>query len=76
MARSMIFMKQQIASVYGPLFVSDMPPRQVAAIYNNMKARGKFDKKKGKQEDYHQMNIFDYIFEQKGERIELWEQIT
>ena len=75
MSTSMAFMKQQIASVYGPLFVSDMPPRQVAAVYNNMKARGKFNKKKG-QEEYHQMNIFDYIFETKGEKIELWQQIT
>ena len=74
MSLSMDFMRKQVASVYGPLFVSDMPPRQVAAVYNNMKARGKFNKKKAKNEpEYHQMNIFDYIYETKGEEIELWE---
>lgn len=70
---SMAFMKKEIARIYGPLFVSDMPPRQVAAVYKNMKARGKFDKKKkGEEEEYHQMNIFDYLFELKGEKV--WEQ--
>lgn len=69
---SMDFMRKEIARIYGPLFVSDMPPRQVAAIYNNMKARGKFDKKKkDEEEEYHQMNIFDYLFELKGEKV--WE---
>lgn len=73
MSTSMTYMKKQIASVYGPLFVSDMPPRQVAAVYNNMKARGKFDKKqKGSEPEYHQMNIFDYLWETKGEILE-WE---
>lgn len=70
---SMTYMRKQIASVYGPLFVSDMPPRQVAAVYNNMKARGKFDEKKeGSEPEYYQMNIFDWLFELKGEKI--WEQ--
>ena len=70
---SMDYMRQQIASVYGPLFVSDMPPRQVAAVYKNMKARGKFDPVKESDEPaYRQMTIFDWICETKGE-IELWE---
>ncbi len=70
---SMDFMRKEIARIYGPLFVSDMPPRQVAAVYNNMKARGKFDKKKENEpEEYHQMNIFDWLFETKGEKV--WEQ--
>ena len=76
MSISMDYMRKQIASVYGPLFVSDMPPRQVAAVYNNMKARGKFKKKAKNETSYHQMNIFDYLYETKGEKIELWQQIT
>lgn len=69
---SMDYMRQQIASVYGPLFVSDMPPRQVAAVYNNMKSRGKFEKRKDEEpEEYYQMNIFDWLFEMKGEKV--WE---
>ena len=51
--------------------VSDMPPRQVAAVYKSMKARGKFEKKGEEEEEYHQMNIFDYLFELKGEKV--WE---
>ena len=72
MKLTMSYMRKEIARIYGPLFVSDMPPRQVAAIYKNMKARGKFEeKKKGEEEEYHQMNIFDYLFELKGEKV--WE---
>lgn len=74
MRLTMDFMRKEIARIYGPLFVSDMPPRQVAAVYKNMKTRGKFDeKKKGEEpEEYHQMNIFDWLFETKGEKV--WEQ--
>ena len=68
---SMDYMRKQVASVYGPFFVSDKPPRQIAAIYNNMKARGKFDKKEEEPEEYYQMNIFDWLFEMKGEKV--WE---
>ena len=69
---SMAFMRKEIARIYGPLFVADMPPRQVAAVYNNMQARGKFDeKKKGEEPEYYQMNIFDWLFETKGARV--WE---
>jgi hypothetical protein len=64
-------MRKEIARIYGPLFVSDMPPRQVAAVYKNMKARGKFDKKEKEPEEYYQMNIFDWLFETKGEKV--WE---
>lgn len=71
MRMSMDYMRQQIASVYGPLFVSDMPPRQVAAVYNNMKSRGKFDKKPGEEPEFYQMNIFDWLFETKGAKV--WE---
>lgn len=71
MRMSMDYMRQQIASVYGPLFVSDMPPRQVAAVYNNMKSRGKFDKKPKKESEFYQMNIFDWLFETKGAKV--WE---
>ena len=70
---SMDFMRKEVARIYGPLFVSGMPPRQVAAVYNNMKARGKFDEKKGEEgPEYYQMNIFDWLFETKGEKV--WEQ--
>jgi hypothetical protein len=67
----MDYMRQQIASIYGPLFVSDMPPRQVAAVYNNMKSRGKFDKKSKEEPEFYQMNIFDWLFETKGAKV--WE---
>lgn len=70
MKMSMSYMRKEIARIYGPLFVSDMPPRQVAAVYNSMRARGKFEEKKG-EEEYHQMNIFDYLFELKGAKV--WE---
>ena len=71
MRMSMDYMRQQIASVYGPFFVSDMPPRQVAAVYNNMKSRGKFDKKPKEEPEFYQMNIFDWLFETKGAKV--WE---
>lgn len=71
MKLTMSYMRKEIARIYGPLFVSDMPPRQVAAVYKNMKARGKFDKKVEEPEEYYQMNIFDWLFETKGEKI--WE---
>ena len=71
MKLTMSYMRKEVARIYGPLFVSDMPPRQVAAVYKNMKARGKFEEKKGEEEEYHQMNIFDYLFELKGEKV--WE---
>lgn len=66
---SMDFMRKQIASIYGPLFVADMPPRQVAAVYNNMKSRGKFKEKE--EPEFYQMNIFDWLFETKGAKV--WE---
>lgn len=66
------FMRAEIARVYGPSFVAGKPPRQVVAIYNNMKSRGKFDKKGSDDDIYHQMNIFDWFYE-KGEHLELWE---
>ena len=61
---SMAFMRKEIARIYGPLFVSDMPPRQVAAVYKNMKARGKFETKKKDSEEpeYYQMNILVFYF--------------
>ena len=71
MRMTMSYMRKEIAKIYGPLFVSDMPPRQVAAVYKSMKARGKFEKKGEEEEEYHQMNIFDYLFELKGEKV--WE---
>lgn len=71
MKMTMSYMRKEIARIYGPLFVSDMPPRQVAAVYKSMKARGKFEKKGEEEEEYHQMNIFDYLFELKGEKV--WE---
>lgn len=71
MKMTMSYMRKEIARIYGPLFVSDMPPRQVAAVYKNMKARGKFDKKEEESEEYYQMNIFDWLFETKGEKV--WE---
>ena len=72
MRMSMDYMRSEIARIYGPLFVSDMPPRQVAAVYNNMKARGKFKPKEESDEPaYYQMNIFDWLFETKGAKV--WE---
>ena len=67
MSESLAFMRKQVAAVYGPLFVSDKPPRQVAAIYKNMKSRGKFEKKKDSEPEYYQMNIFDWLYETKGD---------
>ena len=67
MSESMTFMRKEVARIYGPLFVSDMPPRQVAAVYRSMKSRGKFDKKKKDEPEYYQMNIFDWLYETKGE---------
>lgn len=74
MPRSIDFMRKEIASVYGPYFVSDKGPRQIAAIYNNMRARGKFDKPKnpGEENGYYQMTLFDWLYS-KGEKLELWE---
>ena len=69
MRESMTFMRKEVARIYGPLFVSDMPPRQVAAVYRSMKARGKF--KENREEEYYQMNIFDWLFETKGSKV--WE---
>lgn len=69
MSESMTFMRKEVARIYGPLFVSDMPPRQVAAVYRSMKSRGKFNK--DKEPEYYQMNIFDWLFELKGEKV--WE---
>lgn len=69
---SMAFMRKEIARIYGPLFVSDMPPRQVAAVYNNMKSRGKFYNKPKEESEFYQMNIFDWLFETKGAKV--WEQ--
>lgn len=60
-------MRTAIASIYGPLFVSDMPPRQIVAVYNNMKSRGKFN-----PNSCHQMTLEDWIH-MKGEEPELWE---
>ena len=72
MRMSMSFMRKEVARIYGPVFVADMPPRQVAAVYNSMKSRGKFEKKGKEEPEYYQMNIFDWLFETKGEKV--WEQ--
>ena len=66
------FMRTEIARVYGPSFVAGKPPRQIVAIYNNMKSRGKFEEPEIQNDIYHQMNIFDW-FREKGEHLELWE---
>ena len=71
MKLTMSYMRSEIARIYGPLFVADMPPKQVAAVYKNMKARGKFEPSKSGEPAYYQMNIFDWLFEQKGAKI--WE---
>ena len=62
---SMSFMRDEIARIYGPAFVSGMPPRQVAAVYTNMKSRGKFDPEK--DDGYRQMNLEDWVLMLKGE---------
>ena len=66
------FMRTEIARIYGPSFIAGKPPRQIVAIYNNMKSRGKFEKGSEPVEEYHQMNIFDWFYE-KVEHLELWE---
>ena len=64
-------MREAVAKIYGQYFVKDMPPRQVAAIYNSMKSRGYFNKENN---NYHQMCLDEWLYEMKGEI--LWEQTT
>ena len=62
--------RAKIAEVYGIAFAAGLKPRQVFAVYNSMRSRGKFETQ---QSDYHQMNIFDWLYEleqKKGEHIE------
>ena len=66
----MSFMRSEIARIYGPSFIAGMPPRQVAAIYRNMKSRGKFGPKQ--DDGYYQMNLADWALQLKGD-VEFWE---
>lgn len=63
-------MRSEIRRVYGPGFANPLPPRQVVAVYNNMKSRGAFEKKPGG--DFRQMTLEDWVLQQ-GKEIELWE---
>ena len=65
-------MRREICRVYGPGFANPLPPRQVVAVYNNMKSRGKFDKQKKPGGDFRQMTLEDWVVMQ-GKEIELWE---
>lgn len=69
---SIVEMREYIADTYGLPFVANMPPRQVAAIYNSMIKRERM--KKEYESQYKQMTLFDWILQTKGE-IE-WEQTT
>ena len=68
MGVSMEIMRRKVSTAYGDNWrwenrVAAMPDRQVAAIYNNMLARGIFDKrrkKKNNNEEFHQMSIFEF----------------
>lgn len=62
--------RSEIAEVYGMSFAASLKPRQVFAVYNNMKKRGKFEEKP--DDEYYQMNLFDWLKmleERKGEHI-------
>lgn len=62
--------RSKIADVYGVPFAASLKPRQVFAVYNSMQNRGK---SKPKDDEYHQMNMFEWLMlleEQKGEHIE------
>lgn len=61
------FYRSEIARIYGIGFANGLPPRQLVAIYNSMKARGKFEKKPG--EEFRQMTLEDWVT-MKGEKIE------
>lgn len=63
-------MRSEICRIYGPGFANPLPPRQVVAVYNNMKSRGAFEKKPGG--DFRQMTLEDWVLQQ-GKEIELWE---
>ena len=64
------YYRSEIARIYGIGFANSLPPRQLVAVYRNMKARGKFEKKPGG--DFRQMTLEDWILQQ-GKEIELWE---
>jgi hypothetical protein len=68
----MVEMREYIANTYGLPFVANMPPRQVAAVYNSMIKRER--KKKEFESQYKQMTLIDWILERKGEI--LWDQTT
>ena len=62
--------RADIAAVYGVGFVAGKKPRQLFAIWNSMKGRGKFEEN---ESEYHQMNIFEWVKkleEMKGEHID------
>jgi len=62
--------RSEIAEVYGMGFAAGLKPRQVFAVYNNMKKRGKFEEEP--VDEYYQMNLFDWLKmleERKGEHI-------
>ena len=62
--------RSKIADVYGVPFAASLKPRQVFAVYNSMQNRGK---SKPQNDEYHQMNMFEWLMqleEQKGEHIE------
>ena len=60
----------EISKVYGMHFAAGLKPRQAFAIYNRMKNHGKFEEES--VEEYHQMNLFDWLKmleDMKGEHI-------
>lgn len=62
--------RADIAEVYGVGFVAGKKPRQLFAIWNSMKKRNKF---KSEEDEYHQMNLLEWLkdLEQmKGEHID------
>lgn len=70
-------MRLAIKSVYGGWKwknrVDGMPANQVVAIYRNFESSGKFNKpklsfKRLKQEDFHQITMFEYLEEKENER--------
>ena len=68
------FMRGEICRIYGPGFANSLPPRQVVAVYNNMRARGKFETEKMPGGNFRQMTLEDWVT-MKGEEIE-WLETT
>ena len=66
------YYRSEIARIYGIGFANSLPPRQLVAVYRNMKARGKFEKKPGGE--FRQMTLEDWV-EMKGEKIQ-WLETT